>query len=423
MSYWQDESGVWWCRFYSDGTKSGPRPRRKLGEIPAQEAKRRYEILKGRAAARRDGFAEALTLAELVEIWRPIQQPKYSAAWAAATEQKLVDHILPRLGHLILDEEGGFRRGPRLTVLQIDRYRALRTKDGTMPATRNREVSLVKSIIRRGQEWGEVPRLAFHLHAVHLEPEEEKTVWIEPEEWARFRAVLTSPEAWAAGRAKIRVLAPAKEGAARRYGGPRLPGSEDDLEIQAAAARFLPIFETLLFTGSRLAEIVRLRWDQVDLKAGRIRIEQPKTKKRVKNSTKTQELIPELKALLESLPRGIGKAPVFPGPTGGPWDVRFVQRVFARARDVAGIRSAITPHSIRHTTASWLVQAGYTAVEVKAVLGHSQLRTTERYMHLGPTHVRAATSAVAAIAAAGKIGRPSGALLSGNPEGGGGGTR
>jgi integrase len=407
MSLWQDDSGVWRCRYLADGTKQGPYLQRKLGEMPAAEAKRRYEILRGRAAARRDGFSEAPTFAELVEEWEPIRLPDYSPSWRAQAERVLKDRLLPRLGHLILDEEGGLRRGPRLTLLEIARYRAARLKDGTKPATRNRELGLVKSIIRLGEKWGSVRRLAFPLHAISAELEQEKTVWIEPGEWGRLRDVLTWPEAWAAGRDRVRVLAPAKEGAARRFGGPRIPGSEDDLQVFRSTARILPVLEALLFTGSRFGEILSLRWDQVDLKGGRIAIEQAKLRGRVKNATKNQDLIPEMKALLERQPRGIGKALVFAGPAGGgsPWERRHFQRLFARAREVAGIRSEITIHSIRHTTASWLVQSGYGLLEAQKILGHSQSRTTERYAHLAPASMTAPTSAVASIAASGSIGR------------------
>ncbi len=415
MSYWQDPKGVWWCRFYADGTKSGPRPRRRLGGklMPAAEAKRRYEILRGQAAARRNGFAEAPTFRELVEEWMPLRLPGYSPSWRAWIEQVLEKRLLPELGHLVLDDEGGFRRGPRLTLLEIERYRARRERDVTRPATRNRELGVLKAILRKGEEWGSVKRLAFPLYAVHLETEEERTVWITPEEWGRLVDVLTSPEAWAAGRDRVRQLPPAKPGAARRYGGPRVPGSEDDLQVHRSTARILPVLEALLLTGSRRGEILSLRWDQVDLKAGKIRIEQAKLRGRLRNLFKDQDLIPEVRQLLERQPRGVGRALVFPGPTGAPWDPRNFQRLFDRAKDVAGIRSEITVHSIRHTAASWTVQAGRSLFEAQGLLGHSRSVTTERYAHLAPASANPPAAAVAAFASVGRIGRPSGALNSG----------
>lgn len=419
MSYWQDpETGVWWCRFYADGTKAGPRPRRRLGgaKMPATEAKRRYEILRGQAAGRRSGFIEAPTFAELVEEWKPLRLHAYSSSWRAWIERLLEKRLLPAIGHLVLDDEGGIRRGPRLTLLEIERYRARRERDGTRPATRNRELGVLKAILRKGQEWGSVKRLSFPLHAIHLETEEERTVWMTPEEWRRLVDVLTSPEAWAAGRDRVRELPPAKPGAARRYGGPRVPGSEDDLAVQASTARILPVLEALLFTGSRRGEILSLRWEQVDLQAGKIRIEQAKLRGRVKNPFKDQDLIPEMRALLEAQPRGVGRALVFPGPGGGPWDPRNFQRLFDRAKEVAGIRDEITIHSIRHTAASWVVQSGRSLFEAQGLLGHSRSVTTERYAHLAPASANPPAAAVAAFASVSHIGRPSGALNSVSSE-------
>lgn len=409
MSYWQDDRGVWWCRFYADGTKSSPRLKRRLGEdLAAAEAKRRYQVLRGRAAARRSGLPEAPTFAELVDEWKPLRLKSYSPAWQKQALRILEQRLLPRLGHLVLDDEDGVRRGPRLTLLEIERFRSARLRDGTKPATRNRELGLLKAILRLGQEWGSVRRLAFPLHAIHTEVEEERTVWMTPEEWGQLRAVLTDLEAWAAGRRRGRVLRPAKEGAARRYGGPRVPGSEDDLEIQRSTARILPVLEALLLTSSRFGEILSLRWDQVDLRAGKIRIEQAKLRGRVKNVVKDQPIGQELRALLEAQPRGVGRALVFPGPAGKgePWDPRFFQRLFARAREVAGIRREITIHTLRHTAASWVVQSGYGLLEAQRLLGHSQSRTTERYAHLAPTSLAAPVVALGAITARGSFGGP-----------------
>lgn len=86
--------------------------------------------------------------------------------------------------------------------------------------------------------------------------------------------------------------------------------------------------------------------------------------------------------LLDIEPDGL----VFPAPDGGVWDDRnYAQRVFLPAVKRAGVRQG-TPYDMRHTAASWLVQAGVDLMEVQRLLGHEKYSTTLRYSHLKPGH-------------------------------------
>jgi integrase len=75
---------------------------------------------------------------------------------------------------------------------------------------------------------------------------------------------------------------------------------------------------------------------------------------------------------------------VFPAPGGGVWDDRnFAERVFVPAVEAAGVPAG-TPYDMRHTAASWLVQAGVDLQRVQELLGHEKYATTLRYAHLQP---------------------------------------
>ena len=75
---------------------------------------------------------------------------------------------------------------------------------------------------------------------------------------------------------------------------------------------------------------------------------------------------------------------VFPAPEGGAWDdTNFRRRVFTPSVKTAGVPHG-TPHDMRHTAASWLVQAGVDLYRVQALLGHEKPTTTQRYAHLAP---------------------------------------
>lgn len=76
-----------------------------------------------------------------------------------------------------------------------------------------------------------------------------------------------------------------------------------------------------------------------------------------------------------------------------PWGVTkdTLRKRYQRARIAAGMPT-IRWHDLRHTYASWLVQAGQPLTAVRDLLGHSSLAVTHRYAHLAPAHLREAVS-------------------------------
>ena len=73
--------------------------------------------------------------------------------------------------------------------------------------------------------------------------------------------------------------------------------------------------------------------------------------------------------------------------------VKDVKKAFARACIDAGLNN-VTPHTLRHTAASWMVQKGVTFAKVARYLGHSDSSTTERiYAHHAPDYLEDARAA------------------------------
>jgi integrase len=266
----------------------------------------------------------------------------------------------------------------------------------------------VKAILNKGEAWGLIERNPIRRGSVPmLAVENGRLVFFEAEEWQRFITALDDEAAWRRYIAQVRTLGPVKLGLAsadpRRYGGGRRPDSEATAEYRKRLQATMPLWKALLYTGSRLGEIVGLTWADVDFERAVISIRQEKTGKR-----KTTPISAVLREVLLALPRGVGAARVFTRPDGSAFSVREAQRAFSVARRLAGLRAELTPHSLRHTFASWLAIAGTPLRTIQELLGHRDLRMTIRYAHLSPAHLREAVEVIGTAENANRL--PAGCL-------------
>ena len=146
-----------------------------------------------------------------------------------------------------------------------------------------------------------------------------------------------------------------------------------------------------LFAGLRAGEIHSLEWSDVDLGQGTLFIRDPKNRK-----NRHAYITPEVAAVLHR--RGEGKertGRVFPAK--GDISRRWISASFPRVVQALGLNAGITDprqkvvfHTLRHTFASWLVQAGVPLYTVATLMGHATITMTTRYSHLAPDNVRAA---------------------------------
>jgi len=148
-----------------------------------------------------------------------------------------------------------------------------------------------------------------------------------------------------------------------------LTASELDALLETARIDFPAAYPFLLFlsdTGCRLGEGVGLQWGDVDVHAGRARIDRTVDHLGQVGPTKTKrarvvELTTRLREVLAGTPRPLDQArPVFPAGSGGYLNAaNFRNRVFNRlARRALGATRRITPHSLRHTWASLHIARG-----------------------------------------------------------------
>lgn len=131
----------------------------------------------------------------------------------------------------------------------------------------------------------------------------------------------------------------------------------------------------LLLTGARRQEALRAAWDDFDFRRGFWLI--PETKS---GRPRSVPLSDHLVQLLNELPSR-GQSPwLFPNPkTGQPFVAVFYS--WNTARKQAGLAD-VRMHDLRHSFASFLVNSGRSIYEVKELLGHAHVKTTERYAHL-----------------------------------------
>ena len=130
--------------------------------------------------------------------------------------------------------------------------------------------------------------------------------------------------------------------------------------------------------GLRVSEAVNLELKEIDYAQKIITIRQGKGKKdrQVPLSVKLETLISEY--FREYSP---GRY-LLEGQKGGKYSVRSIQAVFYRACRSAGIRKPATVHSLRHSFATHLLEAGTDLRIIQELLGHRSSKTTEIYTHV-----------------------------------------
>lgn len=146
--------------------------------------------------------------------------------------------------------------------------------------------------------------------------------------------------------------------------------------LPASGHPMLPyILPMLLLTGARKREVLDARWEDLDYDNRLWRI--PVTKA---GRPRTVPMSDGMMAILGSVPRVDGSSYVFPNPdTGLPYVA--THKAWDAIRKEAGL-SDVRLHDLRHSFASILVNSGRSLYEVQHLLGHTQIKTTERYAHL-----------------------------------------
>ncbi len=140
------------------------------------------------------------------------------------------------------------------------------------------------------------------------------------------------------------------------------------------------VLETLYSTGIRVSELIGMDRDDLDRHGCLVRIRGKGRKERiVPIGGKALEAID---AYWKSLSRGAETTALFIGPSGKRLTARTVQRILENHRKQLGLRQKASPHTLRHSFATHLLESGADLRSIQELLGHASLSTTQRYTHV-----------------------------------------
>jgi len=155
------------------------------------------------------------------------------------------------------------------------------------------------------------------------------------------------------------------------------------IEPTPKGLRDLALAELLYGSGLRISETLGLNLEDIDLSQKIVRVRGKGGKERLAPITDAGR--DRVKAYLEQRsafsPHPQEQA-LFLGLRGRRLQRREANRILARLSKLAGLPQEISPHTLRHSFATHLLQSGADLRSVQELLGHSRISTTQRYTHL-----------------------------------------
>lgn len=182
--------------------------------------------------------------------------------------------------------------------------------------------------------------------------------------------------------------------------GRRLPDVLTVEEIDAMIAALPPgkeetprnhaIIETLYGSGLRVSELVEARISRLDLDRAILIVEGKGSKQRmVPLSPSSVELIRDYLPMRQRLDiKPAGQDIIFLNRRGAPLSRVMVFYIIRDLAAAAGIQKTVSPHTLRHSFATHLLEGGANLRAIQEMLGHESIATTELYLHLDRSMLR-----------------------------------
>jgi integrase len=293
-------------------------------------------------AARRDAARAAITVKELAERFdKEHVSLRLKESTAKGYRRMLQRVIIPALGS---------RRVTEVTRTDVAK---IHHEFRDTPYDANRCLEILSKMFSLAEMWGLRPDGTNPRKHIKKYPEEKRERFLSTAELKRVGEVLRDME---------------REG----------------IELASAIAAI----RLLIFTGCRLSEIMKLRWEHVDFTTKALRLPDSKT------GAKVVHIGQPAIEVLESIEHFDQNPWVIVGIKPGA-NLTDLQPFWQRVRARAGLKDARI-HDLRHTFASIAVAAGQGLPMIGKLLGHTQVQTTHRYAHLASDPVKRAADAIAA---------------------------
>lgn len=300
-------------------------------------------IAQARTDARRDrlglpeGRKTPLGFKEAAD--RYIERLKEEGGKNIKTKRRQLDqHLIPFFAARSLSQISSF---------DVERYKKERRLQGDAPATVNRELAVLSHLFNKSVEWGLLKALPAKIR--RFKEENARIVYLTE---AQCVALL--------------------DAAAR--------DQNDNVHAFVMVG---------LRTGMRHSEILAIRRSDIHLDRNVIWI--PEAKAGAREQPITQDLADYLAQRLEMLPPGCEW--LFPSPGSRTGHVHTIRKAFRRSAQRADLDpDTVTPHTLRHTVVTHLVQAGVDLPTVQRISGHKTLTMVARYAHQSGAHIQSAMS-------------------------------
>ncbi len=178
-------------------------------------------------------------------------------------------------------------------------------------------------------------------------------------------------------------------------GAPRRRGRVDPELHHAIGLRDLALVETAYAAGLRISELAAAELGSLDLWRGELRVLGKGRKERIGLLGRPAReaiagYLEDGRPVLADRRPALSEIPValFLNHLGGPLGVRGLRGRLDRLRRMAGLPEGVSPHTLRHSFATHLLEGGADLRVVQELLGHESLATTQIYTHVSPARLR-----------------------------------